>query len=62
MLVDQAIENVRSFAIAKGWSRWKLATEAGLHQNTLRYFDREDWNPRVETLRKLEAIAEGEAA
>ena len=52
--VQAAIARIRAFAAAQGWSRSRLATEAGMSDTVLRHFDRPDWNPTVETLRKLE--------
>lgn len=56
------ISRVRSFAAEKGWKPARFARTAGLHPNTLRNFDNEAWNPTLETLRKLEAVIEREAA
>ena len=53
---QQVIARIRAHAAAKNWSKTKLAKEAGLHFNTLRDFDDEDWNPRLGTLQKLEAL------
>ena len=39
-----------------GWRKSRLASEAGINDTTLRYFDDPNWNPTTETLRRLEAI------
>ena len=70
---DAAIARIRAFAAAQGWSRSRLANEAGIAATVLRHFGRPDWNPTADTLRKLEApipegwqpgdpVAQGEAA
>jgi transcriptional regulator with XRE-family HTH domain len=56
MSVDQAIERVRLFRIAKGWTVNKFATEAGVTESTLRKIDDDDWNPERKTLLKLERV------
>ncbi|WP_298019557.1 3,4-dihydroxy-2-butanone-4-phosphate synthase [uncultured Parasphingopyxis sp.] len=48
------IENVRSLVTSGEVTKAGLAKAAGLHPNTLRSMDEEDWNPTAETLRKLE--------
>lgn len=39
-----------------GWSKAKLAREAGLSVNALSAMDAPDWNPTIETIRKIEAL------
>jgi imidazoleglycerol-phosphate dehydratase len=56
MSLDAAIDRIRAFAEAKGWRPSRLAREAELHANTLRDFAKPEWNPSLETLRKLETI------
>ena len=57
---DQVIARVRAFMAAQGWSSGQYARAAGLRDSTLRFMASPDWNPTVETLRKLEApIPEG---
>ncbi len=48
------IENVRSLVASGEVSKAGLARAAGLHPNSLRKLDEEDWNPTAETLKKLE--------
>lgn len=47
------ISRIRAYARHRQWGKHRLATEAGLHANTLRDFDNPSWNPRLETLRAL---------
>lgn len=56
MSIDQAINQVRAFRIAKGWSINKFATEAGVAEATLRKIDDPAWNPERRTLKRLEAV------
>lgn len=56
MLIDESIDRVRSYAKDKGLKPAQLAALAGLHPNTLRHLNTDDWSPTSETLRKLEAI------
>jgi len=72
---DDSIDRIRAWRKSAGWSINRLGSECGLNESTLRDIDNPDWNPRAETLRKLEAVippgwqpgdkapaAEGEAA
>jgi 3,4-dihydroxy 2-butanone 4-phosphate synthase / GTP cyclohydrolase II len=52
----QLIEKVRNLVIQGGMSKSGLARASGLHANTLRDLEAEDWNPTAETLRKLETF------
>ena len=54
--LDTAIERIRAYARAQGWKKSRLAKEAGMADTVLRDFERPDWNPTAETLRRLEAI------
>jgi 3,4-dihydroxy 2-butanone 4-phosphate synthase/GTP cyclohydrolase II len=54
--VEAAIARVRAFAEERGWTKSRLAIEAGMSNTVLRDFDKPDWNPTVETLRRIEAI------
>jgi len=47
------IERVRALVASGEESRSGLARAAGLHANSLRALEDEDWNPTAETLRKL---------
>jgi len=37
-----------------GMSKRALASKAGLHENSLRLFGSGQWQPRIETIRRLE--------
>ena len=54
--IDDAICRIRAYAQEKGWTKSRLAQEAGMGDTTLRDFDTLDWNPQADTLRRLEAI------
>lgn len=56
MTVDAAIARLRAYAAFKGWRKSRFAKEAGLSDTVLRDFDKEDWSPTADTLRKLESI------
>ncbi len=58
--VDQAVTRIRAFAAAKGWRKSRLAREAGMQDTTLRNFDDPDWNPTLDTVRRLEALIPGD--
>lgn len=62
MSIDQSIARIRQFAADRGLRRARLAREAGLHPNTLRGFHDPEWNPQIETIRKLEAYVDEQAA
>ena len=53
---DAVINRVRRYAQFYQLAPTTMARLAGLGNNTLRDFWQDDWNPRVETLRALEAI------
>ncbi|MBS0479829.1 MAG: 3,4-dihydroxy-2-butanone-4-phosphate synthase, partial [Proteobacteria bacterium] len=48
------IDRVRDLVASGGISRSGLARAAGLHANSLRSLDEQEWNPTADTLRKLE--------
>lgn len=54
--VDFEIERIRAYVREKGWSRLRVAREAGMADTVLRKFNDADWNPTRETLQKLSAI------
>ena len=53
MNIDQ-LQRIRNSVAERGISRSGLARAAGLHPNSLRSLDVDDWNPTAETLKKLE--------
>jgi len=50
------IARIRAWATANEWSKGRYASEAGLVDTTLRHFHEPDWNPRRETLERLEGL------
>ena len=52
----QLIEKVRNLVVQGGMSKSGLSRASGLHANTLRDLEADDWNPTAETLRKLESF------
>jgi hypothetical protein len=55
--INFIIQRIRSYVASQGWSRTRIAREAGLpHHTSLRNFDSTDWNPSVEISRQLEVI------
>ncbi|NIA72300.1 hypothetical protein HBA54_27290 [Pelagibius litoralis] len=60
--IDRLIARVRDAATQRGLRPATLARMSGLALNTLRDMHSQDWNPRIETLRKVEAALEEEAA
>jgi hypothetical protein len=54
MITDTLLQRLRSHLASPGVSKSGLAKAAGLHPNSLRDADREDWNPTLATLRALE--------
>lgn len=51
-----ALDRLRAYARQKGWKKSRFAKEAGLSDTVLRDFDKPDWNPTIDTVRRLEAI------
>ena len=59
------IEQLRAHVASGDISKSGLARAAGLHANTLRELEADDWNPTADTLRKLErylAVSDGRPA
>ena len=54
--IDLTLQRIRAFAAAKGWTKSRFAGEAGLCDTVLRHFNKDRWNPTVQTLRALEAV------
>lgn len=55
-MVQDIIDRVRATIKQPGMSKRKLALLSGLHRNTLREADADDWNPSASTLAALEPI------
>ncbi len=53
-MVTDMLHRVRSYLSQPNVTKAGLAAKAGLHPNTLRDADKDDWNPTADTLRKLE--------
>lgn len=51
-----AVARVRAWRVAMDWAPYRFAVEAGVSEAILRGMDRDDWNPTVRTLEKLEAV------
>ena len=54
--VQEIINEAKELTRLKGWSRVRLASEAGVHKNTLRYLERDDFSCTSTTLSKLETV------
>ncbi len=54
-MTDTITTRLRSLIADAGETKSGIARAAGLHANSLRNLDEEDWNPTAETLRKLES-------
>lgn len=56
LATDFALKRIRAYVDQQGWKKSRLATEAKLHDTTLRDFDKEGWNPSLRILRTVESI------
>lgn len=54
--IEAVLGRIRAYAVFRGWKKSRLAAAAGLRDTTLRDFESPNWNPRIKTVRKLEAI------
>jgi 3,4-dihydroxy 2-butanone 4-phosphate synthase / GTP cyclohydrolase II len=54
--IEESINKIRAYVNSNGLTKSGLSKLAGLSKNALHNFDREDWNPRADTLRKLENL------
>ncbi len=48
--MSDILEKIRTAVTTGGIQKNELATEAGVHRNSLKGIDDEDWNPRYQTL------------
>lgn len=55
-LVTQSKSRVRAWLASAEESRAKIATQAGVHEKTIRLATTEKWNPTADTLARLEAL------
>ncbi|MBI3453565.1 MAG: hypothetical protein HY057_12220 [Rhodospirillales bacterium] len=54
--LDRTLDRIRAYAAYHKWRPARFAIKAGLTPNALRDFNTPGWNPRTDTLRRLEAI------
>ncbi len=54
--IDYTIQRIRDFRKSMGYARFRLATLADLSENAVRKMDSKNWNPTLETLKKLESL------
>jgi hypothetical protein len=54
---DETINRIRRYALHNGWSKGRLAREAGLRDTVLRHLDKADWNPTRATVQRLRCAA-----
>jgi len=54
--VDDAIFAIRAYARVRGWTKSRVAVEAGLADTSLRQFWLDTWQPRPDMLRVLHAL------
>jgi len=60
MTIDATIHRIRAYRDHRGWTRNRLATEAGVPESILRDMDDPEWSVTVKTLRRLESIIPGD--
>lgn len=58
MAISTSLDRIRAYAKAKGLKPATLARLAGLHANALRGLHDQNWNPRADTLQKVEQAIE----
>lgn len=58
MAVSASLDRIRAYAKAQKIKPATLARLAGLHANALRGLHDDDWNPRADTLQKVEEAIE----
>lgn len=56
LLVTQSVDRVRAFVRGSGMRKADIARKASLPKSTLTGIAADDWNPRVKTVRAIEAI------
>ncbi len=54
--IDKSIRSIKNYQSAQHLTNEGLSKLAGLSRGTLRYMDKQGWNPRADTLRKLEDL------
>jgi len=58
--IDNTISRIKDFKATHRLSNNRLAKQAGLAEKTIRNMEDDSWNPRAETIRKLEAVIPGD--
>ncbi|WP_374139452.1 helix-turn-helix domain-containing protein [Sphingomonas sp.] len=65
-MVNDTIQRLRAALKRPGFTKLRLAADAGIHRNTLLGCESDDWNPSANTLRAIEphllALDEGDAS
>jgi hypothetical protein len=56
MSIASTIQRIRAFAKQPGWTKTRLARQAGLQDTVLRGLDSEEWNPTKRTIEALESV------
>jgi ribosome-binding protein aMBF1 (putative translation factor) len=54
--LQEIINDAEELIALKGWSKKRLAKEAGVQENTLRYLGHGEFNPRFDTLQGIETV------
>jgi ribosome-binding protein aMBF1 (putative translation factor) len=56
MTISNCIDRIRAYASLMGWTKSRLAKEAGLSDTVLRHFDDPTWNPTRATIERIESV------
>jgi len=56
MKTEDIVGWIRRYRDTQGWSKNRLASEAGIQDTVLRSMDEDDWNPTRKTLDRLLAV------
>jgi ribosome-binding protein aMBF1 (putative translation factor) len=56
MTISNCIDRIRAYASLMGWTKSRLAKEAGLSDTVLRHFDESAWNPTRATIERIELV------
>lgn len=55
-MVNEFLTRLRDALKRPGITKRSLTRDAGLHKHTLLGCERDDWDPKMSTIRKLEAV------
>jgi predicted transcriptional regulator len=55
MTIDEVVQNIRNIPREYNLSKNRLAIRAGITEGAIRKMDDPSWNPRLKTLKALEA-------